>query len=113
MVTGRHAARIAAMRERFVIEQPVETPDAAGGASIVWVAGPAFWGRIEARGGREPVVGERVEPGVATRITLRFRTGLSAGMRLRAGSRLFSIRAAFDPDGQRERLVLEAEEIAP
>jgi SPP1 family predicted phage head-tail adaptor len=102
--------RIGAMRMRFVIETPVETPNALGGASISWQAGAAFWGRLEAKKGSEPVVGERVSAKVLARIITRHRAGLTAGMRLRCGARLFEIVAVFDPDGRREFLNIEAEE---
>ena len=87
--------RIGAMRMRFVIETPISTPDMLGGATIGWQPGEAVWGRIEARGGSEPVIGDRIEARVLHRIVLRFREGMHAGMRLRAGARLFELVAVF------------------
>lgn len=99
------------MRQRLIIETPVEAATLLGGALITWQPGAAIWGRIEARTGRETLDGLRLEGRVETRITLRFRDGLMPGQRLRAGARLFSIRAVFDPDGEKRRLIVQAEEI--
>jgi SPP1 family predicted phage head-tail adaptor len=105
------ARKIAAMRLRFVIEAPVESATLLGGAMILWQAGATFWGRIEARAGREANATERMEGRVETRISTRFRDGLLPGHRLRVGARLFEIRAVFDPDGARRDLVILADEV--
>lgn len=103
----------ASRRARIVLEQPVETPDATGGATIDWQEITTLWARIEARSGSERNRDEGVEGRIDTRITLRWRGGLDGRMRFRLDTRLFAIRAAFDPDGRRRDLVCLCEEVTP
>ena len=55
----------------------------------------------------------RSEQAVAHRVTLRYRDGVTAAMRLVRGLRRFAIRSAADPDGSRRELVCLVEEISP
>jgi SPP1 family predicted phage head-tail adaptor len=62
--------------------------------------------------GEERVRGGRPEQAVTHRITLRYRDGVTAAMRLSRGLRRFDIRAAGDPDGLRRDLVCLVEEVS-
>ncbi len=104
---------VGARGRRFVLEMPVETPDGFGGVLRSYVAGPQLWGAIELLRGSERFVAARAEQAVTHRVTLRYREGVSGGMRLVRGLRRFAIRSASDPDGTRKRLVCLVEEIAP
>lgn len=110
---SRDARRLAAgaRRARLTLEMPAETPDVLGGAALAFAPVATLWARIEARGGRERIAGAAVEGIIETRITLRWRADLDAGMRFSDGERRFLIRAVFDPDGRRRDLVCLCEEI--
>lgn len=102
---------IGARRRRFVLEQPVDTPDGFGGSLRHYVPGPVVWGAIERLGGVERVVGGRADRLSTHRVTLRHRPGIAPAMRLADGPRRFAIRVATDPDGTRRDLVCEVEEL--
>ena len=102
---------IGARWRRFVLEQPVETPDGFGGTLRRYAPGPVVWGAIERLGGHERVAGGRADRLATHRVTLRYRPGIDAAMRLADGPRRFSIRTASDPDGTRRDLVCEVEEL--
>ena len=102
---------IGARRCRFVLEQPVETPDGFGGSLTHYEAGPVLWGSIERIGSENRIEGGRGDRLVTHRVTLRYRPGLAPPMRLAAGLRHFAIRTVGDPDGQRRDLVCEVEEL--
>lgn len=106
-------ATIGAMRLRLAIETPLDTPDGAGGVTRAWANAGACWGALTPLSGTERLVADRPETAFDHRIELRWRAGLRAGHRLRAGERVFAIRVLTDPDGSRRRLVCLAEEIAP
>jgi SPP1 family predicted phage head-tail adaptor len=104
---------VGAMRQRLVLEAPVEVADALGGAAISYQAIATLWGEVIAKSGRETNVGERLEGAVETQIRIRFRAGVDARMRFRAGQRIFAIRAAFDADGRRKFTTCFVDEVTP
>lgn len=103
---------IGARSRLFVLEVPQESPDGFGGVLRSYQPGPQVWGALEVLGGRERVRGGRPEQVVTHRVTLHYRDGVTAAMRLALGLRRFAIRAASDPDGSRRDLVCWVEEIA-
>ena len=103
---------IGARGRRFVLEVPLESPDGFGGVIRTYAAGPQVWGAIELLRGDERVRAGRPEQAVTHRVTLRYRDGVTAAMRLTRGLRRFAIRSAADPDGTRRDLVCLVEEIS-
>jgi SPP1 family predicted phage head-tail adaptor len=104
---------IGARGRRFVLEVPLESPDGFGGVIRTYAAGPQVWGAIELLKGDERLRAGRPEQAVTHRVTLRYRDGVTAAMRLVRGLRRFAIRSAADPDGTRRDLVCLVEEISP
>ena len=104
---------IARLRRRLTIEAPVETADGSGGADIAFATIGAAWAQVEWLRGDERWRADRFEQAGQHRITLRYRTGLTAGMRFRDGARLFGIMAVGDPDGSARRIMCQCEEIIP
>jgi head-tail adaptor len=100
---------IGARSRLFVLETPVESPDGFGGTLRAYVPGPGLWGAIEVLNPRRA----RRDGEPSHQVTLRWREGVDARMRLTLGPRRFRIRAADDPDGSRRDLVCLVEEIAP
>lgn len=112
-VPGRQPQGIGRHRHRLVLEAPVLTADGAGGSQANWVTVASFWASLEWVAGEERDRAGRPEQSATHRITLRWRAGLDAGQRLRLGARIFDIRAAGDPDGDRRRLVCLVQEVKP
>ncbi len=111
---ARHSTPVvSALRQRLVLENPVETPDGLGGASLVYQAIASLWGEVIAKSGRETSVGERLEGETETRIRVRFRPDIDSRMRFRADQRIFTIRAAFDVDGTRRFTTCLVDEVTP
>jgi SPP1 family predicted phage head-tail adaptor len=104
---------IGARGRRFVLELPLESPDGFGGIIRTYQPGPQLWGAIEMLDQSERVAADRPEAVATHRVTLAFRDGITAAMRLSCGPRRFRIKAASDPDGRRRDLVCLVEEIAP
>ncbi|PWE58183.1 head-tail adaptor protein [Metarhizobium album] len=98
---------------RLELEAPVAVPDGQGGADVRYEGVAAFWAMVEPAG---HAVREAAGAETATlthRIWVRFRTDISAGMRLRKGARLFAVRAVIDPDETQRYLVCHCEEEGP
>lgn len=101
---------IGSLRARIVIQQEARTPDGAGGYALAWSDVVSLWARIEPVSGRETLQGARLESRVTHRITIRYRSGVDAGMRALYGSRIFNIRAVINPGEDNRHLRLLAEE---
>ncbi|AZO78343.1 MULTISPECIES: phage head closure protein [unclassified Bosea (in: a-proteobacteria)] len=110
--TSKGRRPVGALRCRLLLEAPVETADGAGGQLRSFETVAAVWAQVEWLSGDERWRGERPEQAASHRITLRWRAGVDAGQRLRAGDQIFDIRTAGDPDGGRRRLVCLAEEVS-
>jgi SPP1 family predicted phage head-tail adaptor len=104
---------IGARSRRFVLEVPRDSPDGFGGVVRGFAPGPQLWGTLEMLSGGTRRRGDRPEQAVTHRVTLRYRPGITAAMRLTSGPRRFAIRAASDPDGARREVVCLVEEIGP
>lgn len=102
---------VGARSRRFILEIPQEAPDGFGGVLRTYQAGPQLWGAMALVSGSERVRADRPEQAVTHRVTLNFREGVTAAMRLTLGLRRFDIRSASDPDGSRRNLVCLVEEI--
>lgn len=107
------APTIGARRLRLQLEAPVETPNESGGAAIAYTTIATLWGEVHALASREPVEAGHALGEVSTRIIVPFRPEIDARMRFRAGSRLFEIRSAYDPDGKRRVTRCDTLEITP
>ena len=102
-----------ALSARLTLEGPVETPDGQGGAERGFAALATLWAAIEPVAARADEAAGTLPVTVTHRIWLRRRDGLSGGMRLRKGARLFTIRAARDPDETGRYTLCDCEETRP
>jgi SPP1 family predicted phage head-tail adaptor len=91
----------------------VETPDGQGGVAVNFSALATLWARIEPVAAKAEEAAGAVPVTVTHHIWLRRRDGLSGGMRLRKGARLFTIRAARDPDETGRYTLCDCEETRP
>lgn len=97
---------------RLVREVPVETADGQGGVSLDWMAAGSLWARVEpvSQAASELAGARRVV--LTHRIWIPWQTGVTAGQRLRQGTRIFAIQAVRDPDESGRFLVCDCEEEA-
>jgi SPP1 family predicted phage head-tail adaptor len=101
------------MTARLDLEAPLAAPDGQGGSELSWQVLASVWARIEPVS--FVVAGEEAAAAtgsISHRIWLRYREDVSAGQRLRKGSRVFAIRLVRDPDETRRYLVCQCEEDA-
>lgn len=109
----RTTSGIAARRRRLTLEAPASTPDGAGGGLETFAPVASMWASLRWLGGEERRQADRWEQASRQEIVIRWRSGVTAGMRFRAGGEVFAIVTAGDPDGDRRRLVCLCEEIGP
>jgi SPP1 family predicted phage head-tail adaptor len=104
---------IGAARRRLVLEGPVPTPDDAGGAATTFAPLATLWASLRWLDGAERRSADRPEQAARQEIVIRWRAGVTAGMRFTGGGRTHGIMSVGDPVGDRVRLVCLCEEISP
>lgn len=100
-----------ALRCEFALEQCLTTPDAFGGHSESWVEVATLFARVEPIAARSVFGADQTLESVTHRITVRWRSGLASGMRLRRNLRVLDIVTVHDPDETQRYLVCGAKEV--
>lgn len=103
-------SHIGALRTRLTLEAPSRTGDGGGGAAVTWTSICELWARVRPFSGGESFALDRTAGTVGHEIVVRHRDGITPQMRFRSGTRVFDIRAVFDPDGRRRWTRCLAEE---
>lgn len=102
---------------RHYIDIQYENSSADGNGQLIpsWTNitnGTNIPAEVLAVGGGERVRGQQIEAGVTTLVTMRYRSDVTALMRIVHGSRNLNIVRAVDPDGRSRRLVCQCQEVA-
>lgn len=102
----------ARLRQRITIEQPVEVDDGLGGTDITWGGVVTVWAEvIPLNSGRnETSFAYQQEARLRHRITIRYRDGIDASMRINFEGRYFNIRSVTDVAEGKTILEIIAEE---
>ena len=99
-----------ALRHRLVLEQPLESPDGAGGVTRGYATVTTLWAAVMPVTARGDVVADGVDATVTHRIIVRSGPDVTTRHRLREGARIFRILALRDSDGSGRFLEIHAEE---
>ena len=93
----KNPVTIGDLRHRVSIESAVRTSDSAGGASVAWTPFADVWAAIMPSSGSESFVLDRLAGSISHEIWMRYRSDVKPEMRITFGTRVFDIRASFDP----------------
>ena len=99
-----------ALRHRLVLEQPLESPDGAGGVTRGYATVTTLWAAVMPVSARGDVVADGVGATVTHRIIVRSGPDVTTRHRLREGARIFRILALRDQDGSGRFVEIEAQE---
>jgi SPP1 family predicted phage head-tail adaptor len=101
---------IGRLRERVVLEAPVETADGAGGVVRTYATQATLWAEIAAVGAKADVIADAVGASVTHRITIRSGVDVTARHRFRLGARIFDVVSMRGADPQGRFMLIEARE---
>jgi SPP1 family predicted phage head-tail adaptor len=102
------------LRQLVAIEQKTRTRDSFGADQELWSTVALVYAGFEALSGRELFAAQKLSPDVTHKITIRYRTGILAQMRVNwtdtreLRNRIFDILSTMDPDQSRVKLELLA-----
>ncbi|MGD9915905.1 MAG: phage head closure protein [Rhizobiaceae bacterium] len=100
-------------RRALDLEQQVRTPDGAGGFAESWTMLATVFAELTPLAATSTVSADQEVESVTHRVRLRTRTGVSAGMRFREGTRVYEIVTVHDPDETGRYLECRARERLP
>lgn len=92
------------LNRRVTLEAQALVPDGVGGFTASWNTLATVWAALEPISGGDVFGPDASEARVRTRITVRRRTDVFAGMRVNDGERLYGINAVLD-DGPRSQFL--------
>lgn len=98
------------LRHRLTLQQEVRTADGAGGYTPSWSDVATVWAQVEPLKGAERLHAMQLQDTVSHRVTIRYRAGVTAALRLLFGTRVFNIRAVINPGERNRWLELMCEE---
>ena len=102
---------IGALRRRVAIQEVNLVPDGTGGFETGWTTVAETWAAFAPVGATESYEDGLVTSRTSHRVLIRHRDDVHPAMRLQAGTRVYEVLAAVDPDDRRARLLLYVEEI--
>lgn len=102
---------IGKMRRRLQACEPVDAPDAIGGAQRSFAARFAIWADIEALRAQPDFVAGREEVSRTHRIRMRAGRPVAAGWRLGFSTRRFDVLSAEIDDAARGYVICQAREV--
>jgi SPP1 family predicted phage head-tail adaptor len=98
------------LNRRLVLEEPVETPDGAGGVTRTYAAVTTLWAEIVPLSARGDVVAASLGAALTHRILVRAGREITTRHRLHQGARIFRIVTVREQDGSGRFLEIHAEE---
>ena len=100
---------IGAMNERFALQQPIRTPDDAGGATVTWETVADVWAHVRPISGDERLAHDQLAGRLTHEVWIRHRAGVTPAMRFSQGARIYEIVAVLEMQ-RRTRLKCLCEE---
>lgn len=103
------------LREQVTIQQQSVSRDEYGAEVIAWADVATVWASVLPRASGERFVtgAVQVQAEISHAVRIRYRTGLTAKMRLLWESRYLYIETIADPEGRTRELVLMCREVFP
>lgn len=94
------------LRHRVVVQEKVVDRNEYGEEELDWSDIDTVWAAVEPLRGREFIEAERAGAEVTTRIRLRYRSDITAAMRVTWNSHVYDIHSVINLDGLGRELVL-------
>lgn len=87
--------------KRVTLQQPATGEDAAGQPSTSWSDVATLWANIRLQSGLETIKAGAEKSIVRASVRIRYRTGITAGMRILHGTTAYNIEAVLPDPGKR------------
>ena len=99
------------LRHRVTLQRATESRDSFGQVVKTWADVATVWARVEALSGREYLEAQSLQRQVTTRMTIRWRSDVDAGLRALWRGRVYDIESALADETGRRSLTLMCVEV--
>jgi len=99
------------LRHRVIIQQNQPTINAFGEETEQWADIATVWAAVEPIKGREFFAAQKENAETTVRITIRYRTSITADMRILYGNKNYEINAIIDVEERHVELQLMCQEL--
>ncbi len=103
--------RAGRLRSRIIIQQYTATRDSYGGEVQAWTDLVTVWAQKAHRTSREFFAAQKANAETTDMFVIRFRSGITAKMRVIFDGKTYDIIGANDPDGSKRELHLLCSEV--
>jgi SPP1 family predicted phage head-tail adaptor len=103
--------RAGTLRHRITIQQQTVTRDTFGGETITWADLATVWASKAHKSSREFFAAQKINAETQELFVVRYRSGVTAKMRVSYDNRYYDIIGAYDPDGRKRELHLLCKEV--
>jgi SPP1 family predicted phage head-tail adaptor len=100
------------LRHRVIIQRPTETKDQYKRPATGWSDFATVWAAVEPLRGREFLLAQNTNTELTVRVRIRYFRGVTPGMRVVYGSRIFDIQSAIDVDERHQEMHLMCAEVS-
>lgn len=102
---------IGGLRHRIELMTLSRVDDDAGGAATLWLPGPELWAQVERLTSTRDVAGDRTNRLKRIAATIRYRTDIVLGQRIRFENDAYEVVSVESGDERDRRLTLVCEEV--
>lgn len=99
------------LRHRITIQQPTETVDQYKRPTTGWADYATVWAAVEPLRGREFLLAQNINTELTIRVRIRYLRGVTPGMRVKYGDRIFDIQSVIDLEERHREMHLMCVEV--
>lgn len=105
--------KIGKLRHRITLQECIASRDSFGAEVLTWVDIATVWASVSPLSGKEYFAAHQINAEVTTKITIRYRPGVTPKMRVLFNSRCFEILSVLSFEERGIELVLMCKERVP
>lgn len=104
--------KIGKLKHRVTLQEYTATRDSYGAELEAWVDIATAWASVEPLTGKEYFQTQQINAEISTKVTIRFKAGVAAKMRLIYNDRVFEIISVINTEEKDVQLVLMCREMS-
>lgn len=99
------------LNKRVTIQQATEAPNTIGEPVLTWIEHKSVWAHVQPFSGREYFDAKGIEASLDIRVTIRYLSTVTIGMRVLYDGRIFDIQSVINRDESRDFTELMCKEL--
>lgn len=101
---------IGRLRHRLELQSATDSTDSYGQPTRTWAAYATVWGEVIPLSATEAPLAQQLQAGITHKVTLRYRSDVTAEHRIKLGSRYLNVRGVRNVEERGIMLEIDADE---